>query len=106
MQENPGFGTSFAGFTDYSSCYSIPVTIWIVIGAGIVLFEFVSPFLQATSMILRRSNFGLNSMYIFVTSFGQFVLVEMKIHLKISGRFGRKVGLLATFGKGLLSANP
>jgi hypothetical protein len=106
MQENPGFGTSFAGFTDYSSCYPIPSTIWIVIGAGIVVFASAYPLLQTTSMIPCRSNLGLNSMYIFVMSFGQFVLVEMKIRLEISGRFSRKVGLSAIFGKDLLSANP
>jgi hypothetical protein len=44
---NAGFGTSIAGFIDYSSCYPIPSTVWIVIDAGIVVFAFVSPLFQS-----------------------------------------------------------
>jgi uncharacterized protein with PQ loop repeat len=81
MQDNVGFEHSFAGFTDFSQCYPIPSAGWIFAGSSIVLGAAISTIPQIVRIIRRCSSFGLNWMYVSITSFGQFILVYNVIGL-------------------------
>jgi uncharacterized protein with PQ loop repeat len=75
MQEDPGFRHSFSGFVDFSKCYPIPSPAWLFIGSSVALGAMISTVPQVVRIVRLRSNFGLNWMYVTLTTIGQFILV-------------------------------
>jgi len=72
---------AYCGFIDYSFFYHKVDTFWKVIGVIIFFGTIISFIPQITTIIERRSNFGLSSIAIWVSSFQQFILVANLISL-------------------------
>lgn len=105
MQDVAGFANSFAGFVDYSACYPNTSPLWTALGQAITLGCIVSVLPQIVVLVKRRSSYGLNPLYVFVTSFGQFMLVMNVISLHSADFIGivqiplsRVLPRLLTFG--------
>jgi uncharacterized protein with PQ loop repeat len=64
--------TSYAGFADYSAFFTNSQVIWIVIGTGIFVGTALSVVPQIVVLIRRRTNFGLNASFVFLTNLGHF----------------------------------
>ena len=88
MQEFSGYTNSFAGFVDYSLCYPVPSPLWIALGTAITLGCMVSVLPQIVVLVRRRTSYGLNPLYVFVTSFGQFMLVMNVVSLHTADFIG------------------
>jgi uncharacterized protein with PQ loop repeat len=89
MNSDTGWADSFAGFMDYFKSFDPPSEVgWMVIGFSILLGTVISIFPQVHVLISHRSSYGLNSFTIFVTSFGQFILVVNILCLRTSDFIG------------------
>lgn len=64
-----------SGFVDYKDCYYNSGAAWIAVGSIIFLGSVLSVIPQIVSIVRLRTSYGLNSIYIFVTTFSQFILV-------------------------------
>jgi uncharacterized protein with PQ loop repeat len=76
MNSDNGWPTSFSGFLDYSICFPTSQSwLWQFIGWYLFGGTIISLAPQLRLIVSQRSSFGLNSFAIFVTSFGQFIIV-------------------------------
>lgn len=68
-----GYDYSFAGFIDYSKCYH-PVAIpWLLVGIGVGTGTIVSVIPQLHKFIVKRSNYGMNTLTMCMISYGQII---------------------------------
>jgi uncharacterized protein with PQ loop repeat len=85
MNADNGWSTSFSGFLDYSACFpeSQP-WVWQFVGWYIFAGTVLSLLPQLRLIVVQRSSFGLNSFAIFVTTFGQFIMIINVLGLRTS----------------------
>ena len=88
MNSETGWDDSFHGFVDYSLCFPSSEVIWMIIAWIIFFGTVISLIPQIHLIVAQRSSFGLNSFTIFVTSFGQFILVMNILCLKSADFIG------------------
>jgi hypothetical protein len=67
---------SFAGFIDYSGFFTPKNTLWTVLGSLICAGTFVSVIPQIVKIILRRTSFGLNPLFVCLTNLGHFSIMS------------------------------
>lgn len=82
MNRENGWDYSFSGFVDYSLCFPESSVLWTIISFIIFFGTVISLIPQIHLIAAQGSSFGLNSFTIFVTSFGQFILVINILCLK------------------------
>lgn len=75
MNDFIGYQYSFAGFVDYSKCYTTVNPLWLTVQICVTVGTVASVIPQWINIVKGRSNFGLNSITIWITSWGQFLLV-------------------------------
>jgi uncharacterized protein with PQ loop repeat len=104
MNSDTGWPTSFTGFLDYAPCFETGGIGWLVIGLLIGLGAIISVVPQIALIISQRSSFGLNSVTLFITSFGQFILLLNIVCLRSADfvglsqyPFSETIGRLMTF---------
>ena len=75
MDKFRGYSTSFSGFIDYNACYHTVDVIWNIVAGCIFVGTVISVIPQIVSFIKKRTSFGFNPITVFVTSWGQFIVV-------------------------------
>lgn len=68
-----GYDYSFSGFIDYTKCYKEVNVLWLVVGLCIFVGTVISVIPQLYNYVKLRSNFGINSLAVFMISFSQWV---------------------------------
>lgn len=66
------FDYSYSGFVDYSCFFESKAVIWILIGSVIFFGTVISIIPQILNLARKRSNYGLNPMFVCLTNLGHF----------------------------------
>jgi uncharacterized protein with PQ loop repeat len=83
MNSDTGWSTSFSGFLDYSVCFpQAQPWGWQLLGWLIFTGTVISLTPQVSLIAVQRSSFGLNSFAIFITTFGQFIMIVNVLGLR------------------------
>ena len=84
MNTFDGYEFSWLGFIDYGACYPSKQPIWVAVGAAIFFGTLASVLPQIITLIIRKSNFGLNPFMVFMNNFSSTLLITNIIALRSS----------------------
>lgn len=68
-----GYDYSWAGFIDYSKCYKEVSPLWLAVGLCIFAGTIISVIPQLYNYVKLRSNYGIDSIAVFMINFSQWV---------------------------------
>lgn len=66
------FDYSYSGFVDYSYFFENKELIWVAIGSVIFIGTVISVIPQILNLVRKKSNYGLNPMFVCLTNLGHF----------------------------------
>lgn len=88
MNDANGYSYSFAGFVDYTTCFTVKFSVWSAIGLIITVGTMVSCIPQIFKIIKNRTSYGLSSVYVCTTLSGSLILFSNYLYLHTADFIG------------------